>query len=502
MEQIAYSNHPNFLLDAPPGVGNSLIGIGNFRKMFAGRPPDAGKCVYVTKTIQLQQQILSEFPDARTMMGRRNFDCLKRPGDFTAEHCTGRAGCKFKHECPYVRAKLEAIAAPIAVLNEAYFLREINGPAAFANADLVVLDEVDALESSLMSMIEFKLTTRQLNMMELIPPENHQVPGAWVEWVKENHRLLDEYCVQLRMFLEDQDAFRILSSLQVEQMKDLVRKENFATELNQFSYRYNDTWLFMAEQSGENWTWTFKPTFVSRYAEYYLWKYCRKVLGMSGTIFDPQIMANEIGLKDFEYEQIDSPFPVENRPIYFLPAVKLSYKSMDNELPNLVAAVEDIISRYPGQKVLIHTVSYKVTDYLMQNIQDKSRLLTHTQDKATRDWALATFKESDEPRVMISPSFERGVDLKGEYCRCVIICKVPYMSKSDEQVKVRLAMAGGNRWYNLRAAQALVQMSGRGVRGPTDYCDTWILDKGFRKFNFSMRNVIPQWWRGAVQEIK
>ena len=85
VEKITRSHEKVFLLDAPTGTGKSLIGIA-VHKMRHGSKGDrevlsrlSGKtetqfkdrCIYITRTKQLQDQILNDFPFARTP--RANF---------------------------------------------------------------------------------------------------------------------------------------------------------------------------------------------------------------------------------------------------------------------------------------------------------------------------------------------------------------------------------------------------------------------------------------------
>jgi len=121
-----------------------------------------------------------------------------------------------------------------------------------------------------------------------------------------------------------------------------------------------------------------------------------------------------------------------------------------------------------------------------------------THDSDDREDKLREFKAALGPKVMISPSFDRGVDLPHEACRCVIICKVPYLNLSDDQTKARMEFPDGQRWYNLKAAQSIVQMSGRAVRSQDDFCDTWILDRQFGSLLARTRHVIPKWWQDAI----
>ena len=65
---------------------------------------------------------------------------------------------------------------------------------------------------------------------------------------------------------------------------------------------------------------------------------------------------------------------------------------------------------------------------------------------------------------------------------------------------------GGQKWYVLKAAQTLVQMSGRAVRSKDDYCDTYILDRQFGRLFSQMKQmkiatgdpILPEWWSAAV----
>ena len=159
---------------------------------------------------------------------------------------------------------------------------------------------------------------------------------------------------------------------------------------------------------------------------------------------------------------------------------------------------QEIIDKYPDDRVLVHTVNSKVRDYLLNSLPQQ-RLISHTTNN--REEMLETFRLAKAPLVMISPSFDRGIDLYDDQCRCVIIAKMPYLDLSDKQVKARMALPGGQRWYNLRTAQTLVQMSGRAVRSKTDHADTWILDRQFESVLMRTRHILPKWWLAAIKRI-
>ena len=101
---------------------------------------------------------------------------------------------------------------------------------------------------------------------------------------------------------------------------------------------------------------------------------------------------------------------------------------------------------------------------------------------------------------MLSPSFTRGVDLPDDKCRCIIIAKVPFPYLGDPQIAKRVKEPNGNWWYSLQAVQAMIQMTGRGVRHEKDYCTTYILDKQFSRLRGRMLKVFPKWWLEAIKE--
>ena len=535
IEAISASEAYAFLLDAPTGVGKTLIGVGAHQSRvlheitkkvlgrLAGRSPSAydRRCIYITRTKQLQDQLLADFPFAKSVKGRNNYLCLKHPEkfpNFTAEHCTHHmseltlsgleenpSSCEYRSECPYFLEKIKAVTAPLAVLNTAYFLSEVNGPRQFNGADLLIIDEIDSMENALMNHVQFSISEKQLKRFNIKPPANMFDFRSWIIWADriEVDIMSRLGLLQSRLNLPDNQW----TDIEIEAQRSATHLENFLNKIRLFVKEVNDNWVFTFNQNeNQEWTWTFKPVMVAPYALKYLWCHAQRVLGMSSTIFEPEILVKDIGLgfekcvdqhyyRSWEYKKLDSPFPIKNRPIYYTPVVDLVRDRMAEELPKLVQAVKGIIAQYPNNKILIHTVSYSIRDYLLQYLGNE-RVMTHTTEN--RELMLSLFKQSKIHNVMLSPSFDRGVDLPQEDCRCVIICKVPYLDLGDPQIKARMEMPGGQAWYLLKAAQTLVQMSGRAVRSVDDYCDTYILDRQFSVLLARIRYMLPKWWLDAI----
>ncbi|GAI83350.1 unnamed protein product, partial [marine sediment metagenome] len=347
--------------------------------------------------------------------------------------------CKLKGSCEYRIAKAEALNSEIVVLNSSYYLTETNGPAYFDGAELLIIDEVDSIEGDLMSYIQFDVNRGQLKRLGITPPEKPKEFQFWVEWLEVIKAVISRKARDLERQVENIDE-HYWTSVELDIMKSTTRLRRFYDKVVMLNNELDErNWIFGYKEKEGEWYCSFKPIMVDRYSERFLWQHCRSVLGMSATIFTPEVVARDIGLEDYEYSSLTSPFPVGNRRIYYSPIANLTKKTMDAELPKLLEGVNNILSKYPKDKILIHTVSYKIRDYLLENLP-KERIITHSrEDRADK---LMEFKNSLEPLIMLSPSFERGVDLPHDQCRVIVICKIPYLDLGDAQTQKRVRLPG------------------------------------------------------------
>ncbi len=489
--KIAASSKFAFLLDAPTGIGKSLIAATVQRLL-------KKNICYICTTKQLQDQLIKDFPYAATVKGRNNYKCLKFPKmypNISAEECnhTTTSPCSYVSDCPYIIAKKAARSAPIAVLNTAYFLSEANFVGMFSGYDLLVIDEFDTVEDQLMSYIEVVITQRQLQRLDVEPPKYKTKFESWVAWANTALPKLSKELAILEAATDDESKWSTIDINLLRRKRDVGR---LVSKLRFFVKEVDKNWVWFP---GED-RWTFKPVWIAKYASGVLWKHTTKVLGMSATILDPRQVSANTGLnfesRTHEYLQMPSPFPKENRPVYFEPCANVINKQMDVALPALAKALQNILIKHPDERILVHTVSYKVRDYLMKKIASK-RFVTHaSSDRAEK---LEMFKKSDKPLVLLSPSMDRGVDLPEEECRVVVICKVPYPDLGDTQVSQRVhASKDGDNWYAHKTVSKIIQMAGRGVRSEKDYAVTYILDKQFNRIYREHRSMFPAWFKEAV----
>ena len=193
-----------------------------------------------------------------------------------------------------------------------------------------------------------------------------------------------------------------------------------------------------------------------------------------------------------------SPYHKDNRPIKYQPLAPMNKKSLDDgALNTFLRELRPILETHRGERMLLHTVSYELTDAVEKFVRESGFRVFTYRDSGGRDLALQQFKSTPES-VLVAPSMDRGIDLPGDLCRVVGVCRVPFPNLGDRQVSSRLHRPSGQTWYNIQTIRTIIQMSGRGVRNEEDHCITYIFDQQFKRLYDKNRWLFPEWWKEAV----
>ncbi len=477
-------------LDAPTGSGKTLIAELVRRIMDL----DAA---YVCSSKSLQDQFVHDYPYAMLLKGRSNYpttdwpypqytaaDCSKSPN--IPDSCTW---CENSFKCPYEVAKRAALSSPLAVLNTAYFMAEANYVGGMSGRSLVIVDECDVLESTVMGFVEFVMSDRMLKTLKIKAPIKGAHKATIIEWIETVAiPAIRSHTAQLALFADD--------SIQGTRQRKALRQAMeglrvLARELP------DDNWIRDYQQDAP---FTFKPIRVDAYAPSTLWRHGDKWLCMSATIISPDTLAESLGVSRDEWSLVRAPmtFPIENRRIVVAPVANMAHKKAATSRPALVLALQRIMDMHPTDRILVHTVSYDLTNYLSSELAS-DRILTYSGAR-DRDAVLARFRVQ-AGAVILAPSLDRGIDLRGDSCRVVVVAKIPFPSLGDSQIGARLHSPGGQTWYVVQTIRTLVQMTGRGVRDKEDWCVTYILDSQFTSNVWKKnRHLLPGWWVEAVDK--
>ena len=241
-----------------------------------------------------------------------------------------------------------------------------------------------------------------------------------------------------------------------------------------------------------------EPIWAFDYLDKYVFSQYDMVFLMSGTILDKNLFCQLNGLEVSKavYYSIGSPFPLKNRPIFYMPIGKMSFKSKEDTFKNYIPYIKKLLDKYKNKKGVIHTNSFELAKWIQDSIKDP-RLIFH--DSSNKDEMLKMHFESDEPTVIVSPSMDTGVSFDNDKARFQIIAKVPYPSLGSQKNKMR--QSNNPDWYSWKTVSGLVQMTGRPVRSNTDYADTIIIDGGFGDVIKHSSHFLPDWIQDAIKRI-
>lgn len=490
-------------VDGPTGTGKTAIGE-CVRRML--RKPAA----YVCSGLTLQDQFARDFEYAKVLKGKSNYPTLMaQSGDMpntTADACmrTGGGPCmlcpgdsKESIRCPYRVAKFEAVGARLAVLNTTYLLYEANtANPSFSGQDLIIADECDELEGELLGYTEYRLSKRMAEQLKTTIPKSGSHYVTIAKWLRSD--------VIPMLAMEIQGMAGMARNIDnIKRRNRLIRLEDAsiktAAELDLGGWVRDDNYDGLV----------LKPISVARFGQPYLWSHAENWLNMSATIISSEQMSRDIGAGDWSQLTVSVPmtFPVENRIINFAPIADMSRTGEEEGGWEVcLTGICNLLNMHPGERIVIHAVSYRLTKFITEGIAaeiakgtvKRRKIISYT-SSAMREAAIARYRRT-EGAVIVAPSLDRGVDFKGDDCRVQIIAKVPYPYLGDKQIKARMNLEDGQQWYTVRTIRDLVQMTGRGVRSETDYCTTYILDRGFGRLFDMNKRLIPAWWREAVNQ--
>jgi len=366
----------------------------------------------------------------------------------------------------------------------------------FANSFLV--SNCHNADPELSRFIEIIITDKTAHAIGVEWPSVTTYAQA-VKWIKEDY-LINGQRVAFEM-AQDVEQFKGLEGHEKE-YADLSKKhealQSHIDKIKTFlQVNTPDNWVFeqlppVGRVGGKI---TFKPIDVSPFAEQTLFKLGSRVLLMSATVINPKIYAESLGIQPDQYVSItkESPFPVENRPIFTFPIGNMSADHIDETLPKMVEALREILKEHKSVKGIVHCHSFKVSNYIRKNLRS-SRLIFH--DSHDREDALKKHLESKEPTVLFSPSMSEGVDLRDDLARFQILLKVPYPSLGDKLVRKR--MHRWTWWYPMQTIKTIVQSVGRGVRSETDHAVTYILDADWNRFYDRHKDLFPNAFKLAL----
>jgi Rad3-related DNA helicase len=449
--------------------------------------------------------------------------------------------------CYYFDQLFQALKASHSIFNYSIFLSLLSNKNMMQQRDLLVLDEAHLLETEIVKFrglsISKKRWRRYIHDFKMID-HGYDMHG-WLEFlinlertilvsigyeslvhslVKErkvkygydsttksktrNKRIVsaselfeDDSSLELNIKSENGKNFDVDKELLIDIVQDI---DKLTRTINNILSNPNN-WI-VSELQKENYDVNrveLKPLDPSKYIKAIVEK-CPKTLIMSATILNNKTFEKNLGLDSEDnsthFIQIQSDFPVENRPIFPLSVEYLNFSNLQQMTvkSKISRAIDNIMHIHSNDKGIIHTSSYEQLNFIKENLsKTNSRRLILTDPEIERDEVIREHAESKKPTVLISPSLHTGLDLKDQLSRFQIITKVPYPNTADKWTSEKRKL--NKEWYYWQTALRLVQAYGRSIRSKDDWAKTYVLDSAFNYFVKVNYNILPKWFLSAIR---
>lgn len=525
----SYTKSPEtkfFLLNLPVGVGKSHLAL-MISDWYSTQVDKSANVDIITAGKILQDQYIDTYESINDLKGRENYYCEKY-------NCSCAQGIEFNRinkdtckSCPYELSLNGYMNGKVSLTNfYMYLIYAIFNDKIYSlrKRDILIVDECHELDQVMSDFISIRISDNMIKKMEFTEQDYLLKQLSKVSTTKEYCdyiKYLNDEVRELMGLIESElkkDNFHDSETIKRDlKLKKLLGKKNKKVDLMEkltdlknlngkfeiFIKEYDENpnnWVMESNYNEKNKSKEIsaEPLWAGDYLEKYVWSKYKMVFLMSGTILNKNIFSDLNGLEKEKsiYYSIESPFPVENRTIYYMPLGKMSYAKKENTFKNFVPYISKILKKYQDVKGIIHTNSFELSEWIKRDISDK-RLLFHGSDD--RDKVLKKHMESVGPYVIVSPSVSTGVSFDHDLSRFQIIAKVPYPSLNSKKNKMR--QKNNPEWYQYITVCKLIQMTGRSVRSKTDYADTLIIDESFSDIMKWSSHYLPNWFTTSIKRV-
>lgn len=514
-----------FLLNMPVGIGKSHLAM-MISEWYTTKINKSAKVDVVTAGKILQDQYDAEYESVQNLKGKENYSC-------TSYACSCAQGKEFNRlnktscdSCPYDNARSGYISGQVSLTNfYLYLIYAIysSGMNEQRKSNVLIVDEAHEFDDVMSDFISIKITETVIKRLKFVNEYEvikalHKVKSI-SDYIEFLNYLIGEINDTVDQIEKSMSGGRSVKA----DKRDLKINKLFGTkntdvktmqvinDLKQYLLKI-DVFLKEYKANPNNWVLettynektkqkdlSLEPIWAFDYLDKYIWSRYDLVILMSGTILDKGLFCNLNGIDPDKaiYYSVDSPFPVKNRPIYYMPLGKMSFAKKEETFKNYVPYIKKLLKKYENHKGIIHTNSFELAKWIESGIKEP-RLVFH--ESSNKDEVLRAHFESDEPTVFVSPSVGTGVSFDHDKSRFQIIAKIPYPSLGSQKNKMR--QSNNPDWYAWRTICSLLQMTGRSVRSMNDYADTIIIDGSFSDVLRYSSHLIPQWVQVSIKKVE
>lgn len=495
------------VVQSPVGSGKSSLGMTYSSYLTNG----IGSSFILTPQKILQKQYESSFKHRNifSLYGKSNYPCNQKK-----TNC--EIGGILKPDCDNCKYKTElkaSVKSKDLVLNYSLALSMFKyNPELYQKRKLMIMDECHTLERHLTefdSVIISDSRCKQINVnfnasrnfSDLIKwIRNSYVPKliTKLEQLEQQTHHITDGCFSNELTSEEEELLKQQEELQ--DHHDSICEIVIANKQDFVEQEY-------VLISGDGFHKIKRLTGKSGFSKF-LEPMAEKFIFMSATIIDVDEFCKNLGLnkEDVSFIDIDSDFPSENRPVFYIPCMKVNkdWKNDENNKSRqfLLTTVKDLLNVHKEESGIIHSGNFDMAKWLVEELTNEvdHLIFSHNPDSGdNRDEVITAFMKSKKPSILISPSITEGLDLYDDLSRFAIFTKIPYPYLGDQWVAKRMNMS--QQWYSLQALINVLQGCGRVVRSSTDKGSVYILDSCWDMLYNKSKHKIPDWWKQSYKKV-
>lgn len=489
-------------IEAVSGYGKSLIAA-TLSNIYSEE-----KSYFLTTTNQLAIQYIEDFKDYEPIKlnPRSKFSC-KKTGMKCNSYLCKYAKCHHYNysdfnkdfekplSCEYLYSLKEGLKSNSIICTYDFFIKENFYHSNYFNPrKLLICDECHNLDEKISGATSLNIHPKQFNEDMKLDIKKES------EYISRNE---DYYYYLLKFYTLYKNRLENRNIKKGSALYTKLKKRiNDISKFIGYFNRNNENFAFEVDNDNH---WIFKPVKVTELADDSLLSYGDVCIFMSSSIFDHENFAFDLGIDKNKIFSIKVPniFDLSKHPIKLFSEFDMSGEPIETgAAKDSLSTIEKILKTHNHEKGVIHTFNYSQAQYIMKNIIS-DRLITH--DSENREDMLESFKNSQKPSVMVSPSMSEGVDIPGDLCRFQIIFKLPYLPYEDPWINKRKNLyEDGKEWYGYKMLTKLIQSYGRGIRFEEDYCKTYILDNRlFDKIydDLEDKETIPNYFISSIENL-
>ena len=483
--------------------GKSLIGYTYSRFV----DDSHGNSYILTPQKILQQQYEDAFGDLGlvSLYGKANYTCKSRN-----TNCEIGSVMKKKCDnCPHQSTKAAAIKAPNTAFNYKLALLYLSmdpDQSGFDPRKLIVFDEAHVLEQQLVDFDSIAVTRQLADRLQV------SMPHKWTDVLDAQEWVEDTYEPALKAVVDagrdEAEELQQEFTLNTDQQKFLSEWLKLDTHLAEITYikmlDQQDLYINRVLVHDYN-VINFKSlTAVKAFGDVLRDK-AERMLFMSATILDFDGYCRDLGIDPAEAAFLDltSDFPADNRPVYYMPQMKMNAQWMKPEnaasREAMQTALLQLLGMHDDESGIVHTASFKMAEWyvdFLSNHNIKHQVMHHNPSSGDkREDVIKAYQdraETGKPTLLISPSITEGLDLYDDRGRFAIFAKIPFGFLGDQWIKRRMDLSGA--WYQRQALIQVMQGCGRIVRSKEDIGSTYILDGAWQYLYSNNYSTVPTWW--------